>query len=440
MTESVADKRWRLPATCLACAIAAVIPFAAASAAWDNVSDLRMGVEANDNPRLGQHEVTSSSGSQAQTLADLRDHTAVRALADMRFRLQNIGQRGRAYLEPRIRADAYSDSIDKDMQRKDLFLLGSGDYKWLRAEIGINGNFSHESILSSELLDTGIIDLGSTNVTGQPPIETDTGQLLTLNEHRDRTIVSPFVNFQMSPRSSIGLDARYLDQTYSGAQFRTRSDIRETEYGAHVSRTIDSRTGASARVFASDFHAKATDNDTHTVGVEGTITRKLNEIWSLDLTAGLERSSFNYIDVNGESVGNAAANYILDVGLAKHTATGTVTIDLSRLINPSAAGFMTARNEVRMVYQHAMSQRLTASFAVRAFRTEGLSSRQNEAQRTYTRGGFELDYAFTPTWSLAFGYDVLDQKFTEVMRADGRANILSVSAVYQGLSQKAAGQ
>ncbi len=432
MNRSIASRRWCLAGTCLACAVVGSAPFGAASAAWDTVSNIRMGIEANDNPRLGQQQTT-----QSQTLQDLQDHTSVRALVDMIFRLQNIGQRSNIYVQPRIRADAYSDTIDKDLQRKDLYLFASGNYKWERAEIGLRSNFARESILSSELLDAGLIDLGDPSIVGQP-IQTDTGQLVMLSEHRNRAIVAPYANFTISPRSSIGVDATYLNQTYSGLQLRTRSDIWQKELGTHVSRTIDSRTSATARLFAADYHAVATDNDTRTVGVEGGLSRKLNETLSLNLSAGLERSAFTYLPAAGPTVHNAAANYIFDVGLGKQTETTTLKLDVSRQIDPSAAGFMTRRNELRILYAHDMSQRLTLNFALRAFQSGGLSSTAStdETQRNYARLAFELDWAFTRTWSFAVGYDAVSQSFQHVSRENGSANVVSLGVVYQGLSRQ----
>jgi hypothetical protein len=52
------------------------------------------------------------------------------------------------------------------------------------------------------------------------------------------------------------------------------------------------------------------------------------------------------------------------------------------------------------------------------------------------RFSFDVDWAFTPSWSVAFGYDALSQRFVDSLRADGSANVLSVGVVYRGRSRQ----
>ncbi|HEU4617064.1 MAG TPA: hypothetical protein VFV10_03445 [Gammaproteobacteria bacterium] len=423
------------------CALACVIPFATASAAWDTVSDVRMGVEANDNPRLGQR-----SGELQPQLVEEQDHTAVRALMDARVRLTNEGPRGNFLVQPRVRADTYSDSADKDLQRQDAYLYLSGRHRWERGDVGTVVNAARESILSSEIIDTGLENVG--DVTLPPSIGTDTGTLVLLDEHRNRTIVAPYVNFNLSERSSIGIDATYLDLTYTGPQFVGRSNISETEFGTSITRTIDERTGAGARIYVSDFTGKVTNNDTHTVGIQGRFSRKLNEIWSFEFAAGVERSSFTFVSVSGDGVAstpvtgtvvdNAAANYTLDLGITKRTDLATMTFALLRAMDPSATGFMTERNELQVAYSRRLSERITASFALRAVQTDALDDSERVSGRDISRAGIELDWAFTPTWSLAVSYEGISQNFEDRLRSDGTANLLSFGVNYRGLARPTA--
>ncbi|HEX5420237.1 MAG TPA: hypothetical protein VFY39_09570, partial [Gammaproteobacteria bacterium] len=322
---------------------------------------------------------------------------------------------------------------DSDLQTKDLYLNSRGDYRWQRTEIGARGNFAQESIFTSEILDTGINDLGGPGVI--QPIETDTGELTLLDEHRNRFVVNPYANFTLSPRSSIGIDATYLGVAYSGPQFLGRSDISQKALNTSVTRTIDTRTSASARIFVSDFHAKINDNDTHTVGVEGSIARKLSSIWSFTLATGLERSAFNFVDPSGPPVENAAANFTLDLGFIKHTELTDLSFDLRRSADPSAAGFLTERNELQVLYKRAITQRLTASFAVRAFQTRSLDHSEHVSERNFARGALEIDWAFTPTWSFNVGYNTVSQTFLGERRQNGHANLLSFGVVYRGLAR-----
>jgi hypothetical protein len=416
----------------LGCALACVLPFGTAWAAWDTVSDITMGVEANDNPRLGQRSI-----GPTPELAAERDHTSVRALMDARFRLSNFGERGQIYLQPRLRADTYADSADSDLQRQDGYLYSRGAYKWQRGDVGFNANFSRESILSSEIIDTGLGDLaGDLNGDGIiEPVE-GTGQLVLLDERRNRASLAPFANFTLSSRSTIGIEASYLDVTYTGAQVQGRSDISEHLFGTHVSRTIDERTGASARIYISDFTGKATDNETRTVGVEGSFDRHLSEIWSFVFGIGLERNAFTFQTAESGVVDNADANFIMNLGFTKRTDISSLDFVLRRASDPSASGFLTERDEIQIVYRRQMSERLTLNFGVRALQERALNHSERASGRDVSRFSFDVDWAFTPSWHLAFGYDALSQRFVDQVRADGNSNVLSVGVIYRGRSRQ----
>jgi hypothetical protein len=83
-----------------------------------------------------------------------------------------------------------------------------------------------------------------------------------------------------------------------------------------------------------------------------------------------------------------------------------------------------------------MSQRLTASFGIRAFQTRSLDHSEHVSERNFARGTFEIDWAFTPTWSFNVGYDTVSQTFLGERRQNGHANLLSFGVVYRGLTRR----
>src|SRR5690606_18073537 len=131
---------------CYACAIAASLSPLVAWSDWESIPDIRLEVEANDNPRLGQRP--EERGIDAD---ELEDHTATRMLFDGSVRLRSVGQRGEVVLSPRIRLDAYADTIDDDLERQDFYLNVRTAYRWPRSTAGLRANLARESILSAEL-------------------------------------------------------------------------------------------------------------------------------------------------------------------------------------------------------------------------------------------------------------------------------------------------
>ena len=406
------------------CLLASLIPASMALADWEAVPDVRMGVEANDNPRLGQSPDDRGLDPEA-----FDDHTATRMLMDAAVQMRNAGPRGQITLRPRARVDTYADEVDEDLEREDLYLNARASYQWTRTTAGVRADLSRESILSAELADTEIDEPEDPIVD---PIDTDTGQLVLLDELRNRAIFTPYANFTLSERSTLLTEARYVDVSYTGPELRSRTDFTDTSIGLGVGRTIDARTGAAARLIVSRYEADATRNETDTIGVEGSFNRQLNEFWNFNLTTGLQRSEFNFVDEEGELIDNAATNYTLDISFRKQTELSTLTVGAFRRLNPNAVGFLVERNELRMNYRRQLSERLSAGMGFRLMETGALDRPGQD--REYVRADFDVEWAFTPSWSFRAGYGAVNQEFPGE-RTDGSANLLSLGAVYRGLSR-----
>src|SRR5690606_5544560 len=289
---------------------------------------------------------------------------------------------------------------------------------------------SRESIISSELVDTQV----SPDDPIEDPIDDETGLLVQLDEFRKRLLLAPYAELNISERSTILLEARRLDVSYTGPDVRGRTDFNDTSLSVGIGRAIDDRTSAAARLIASRFEADITGNETDTVGVEGSFTRQLNALWSFNLTTGLQRSDFTFVDEDGAMVDNAATNYTMGLSFGKRTELSTVDIGLFRLLNPNAVGFLVERNELRLRFTRQLSQRLRAGFGFRAMETGALD--REESDREYIRADFDIEWAFSPSWAFAARYGAIDQTFSGD-RLDGNANMLSVGAVFRGAPRPA---
>ena len=72
-----------------ACGLAVGTLSGSVFADWQATPDIRMEIEANDNPRLGQNPGELDGD-------ELDDHTATRMLMDARVRLRNVGRAARS--------------------------------------------------------------------------------------------------------------------------------------------------------------------------------------------------------------------------------------------------------------------------------------------------------------------------------------------------------
>src|SRR5690606_31296928 len=123
---------------------------------------------------------------------------------------------------------------------------------------------------------------------------------------------------------------------------------------------------------------------------EGSFDRRLNELWSFNLTTGLQRSDFAFVDEDGEPVDNAQTNYTMSIGFAKRTEVSSVDITLFRLLNPNAVGFLVKRNELRVRFSRQLSERLRAGFGLRAMETGALERSEND--REFIRADVDVEW------------------------------------------------
>jgi hypothetical protein len=398
----------------------ALLPYYHASAAWEIVPDLELALEARDNARL-------NAGS---ALLPDDDDGSTRMLFNGHFTMANVGPRGDLFIEPRIRTDAYADSEDAELESDDLFLDMRGERRWRTATAGLRSYFSKESILYSEVLEAEPVDPDFDD-----PVAVDTGRLVRFDQDRDRVTLSPYVDVNISERSSLLFEARYLDIGYSGAAVSGRTDFNDTMFATGIVRQIDDRNRATAKLIVSNFEASANDNDTDTIGVEGSFSRVISDVWTFMLTTGLRRSDITFRDAQLAFVEDVDTNFALNLGFRKRSERSTLNLDVRRLIDPNSSGFLEQRDEFRVSVRRQMSPTLTGGLAFRAIDTNVLGDAATYASRDYARIDMYLEWALTQAWSVGVNYDSIYQKFEDDTR-DANSNSVSVSLGYRGLSRR----
>lgn len=399
----------------VACGLFAALATNKALAAWEVVPDVTFAVGVDDNPRLNDPELLDTGTAQS-------------AWVDARVGLTNTTERGSVFFEPRLRTDSYADSDDADLESDDLFLTARAERRSARGgRLGLQSYISRESILSSELLDAAPLD---PDAPDPPPV--DTGVLARPDEYRSRILLSPYVEAPMSERTSLLFDARYQDVSYSGPPTSGRSDFEDTGLGIGIARNVNDRNRATARLIVSSFEADRTNNQTDTVGVEGTFQRTLSSIWTFELTTGLQRSEIEFVrdELPASDVDTSAT---LGLGFRKRTEIARLNLDLQRLVTPNASGFLEQRDQFRVSLSRRLRERLTADVAVRLIDSKALGDVQT-FDREYARLSFGVQWALRPQWALDVGFDTIKQDFSDAER-DGTSNSVRIGMTYRGLSR-----
>lgn len=381
-----------------------------AYAAWDIVPRAQAGVETNDNFSL------STAG----------DDQASRAVLDVRGRFSNYGQRGFIYGEPRIRADYYGEAENKRLESNDLFFRTAGRYSGQLVTFTYGGDFDSQSVLGSELVGAEPDDPDVDD-----PVDVDTGRLGGLEQDRERINFRPRIDFAVSERNSLRLEAQWIDVQYTEAELSGRTSFQNALVAAGIVRRLDARNEVSARFFSEKYEAVLNQNVTDTFGVEGQFSRPLTANWNFALTGGVERSDFVFLD-DGEIVDNAAANFTYRLSFRNRTPRNTFNIDLQRRLSPNANGYVAQRDELRAFGTRLMSQRVRGSLGFRYTETKTLDNVSANDARDYLRFELGANWAMTQTLSLDVQYFFTSQRFVNQEVTRGESNRLYVGINYSG--------
>jgi len=379
------------------------------------VPDLSVLVESTDNV------LVDSDGEES----------ASRTVLDLGVTLSNFTQRGEVVVEPRLTSDYFAKSQHRDLETEDKYLDLRGNYTWQKLGVGFSTAYSNESTLRAEF---------ASAVPGDPdleePVDVDTGRL-ALNETRTYLANRVNVDFLLSQRSSLGLELRQAEVSYSEQSLLRdfRSDFDDTSIAVLLRRQTNQRNQISARLFVSEYSAKANANETDSVGLSGTFTRPFTQTWTFDLSAGVQRSDFRFrLPGTTDFIDNADTNYTFGMGLRKRGQRSLWTISMNRSLDPNSAGHVVVRDQLRAYLQRQLTPRLGGQFGVRWFSYEALDEARSDDDRTYARAELTFEYTLKRTLFLFFGMDGLNQKYEGEDAAN--ATSLFVGLTYRGLSRR----
>jgi hypothetical protein len=270
----------------------------------------------------------------------------------------------------------------------------------------------------------------------QPP-EGDTGRIEYLQQQRQRTYVSPYLELRISDRNRFrfAVDRTDVDysETFSGAG-RYRFD--STTISTALLRRIDDRNAVSATLYVGEYNADETSNHTQTFGVDGTFTRPLSETWELDMTVGLIRTDYEYIDpVTDRLVVNAASDVSFGMNFRKRSELSVWNISLGQSVVPNGSGYMVRIDQLWAYLEQRFTQRFDGEFGVTIFRSRTLDAASVIDDRDFASLVFGFEYAMKPTLFLRFGLNSFGQEFVNENTGVANGQTVYFGVYYRGLSR-----
>jgi hypothetical protein len=393
---------------------------------WDFVPEVSMGVENQDNVLLLPGDGNGDVGS------------ASRAVVNVGATLTNASERGRIFIQPRVRSDTYMQSDADINDGQDYFFRAGGQYRWQTVATSFQTDYSRQSVLRSEFAEALPGEFDPDDPDFEDPEDIDSGRLDFFNEFRERLIIRGNLDFSLSPRNLFRFEARHSDNSYTrpAGALTTRSDSDNTTLAMTIRRRVDQRNQVSARMFATQFTSGRLRNTTDTVGVEGSLNRSLTQIWRMDLAVGVERSDYEFLRVTiDERVDNADTNVTFRLRFSQRAERSSMNVSLQRLVNPNSNGFMVVREEFRAYRRHSFRPRLEGQFGVRLSKLRTVGDANRPDDREYGRLELGLAWAMRERVFLEGGYDLRAQRFVREDTRRASSNMIYLGIGYRGLSR-----
>lgn len=386
---------------------------------WEVVPELSMSVESDDNVILDRRE---GAGQASRTVleagATLQNRTPTSTIA----------------IQPRVLADTYFSSGHDALETVDWHFDARGERRGQTVSAGFRSAYARQSALRAELaaavpenpeLDEPIEDIG-------------TGRIDFFDDERRTWRLGGNLDFDVSERNRFRLELDRYDVSFrqSGDRPLAWSPFDSTSFAVAIVRQVDDRNQVSARMFVSQFEAGLTSNETRSVGTEGSFIRPLSEVWTMNLTVGMQRNDYQFVRSGTlEGVDNADTNVTYRVGFRKRAQRSVLNLSFAHTVNPSSSGFLSVRDQVNVYLQHQLRERLSAEFGVLLSKQRTVDNVSRRDDREYARLQLGFEWAINPRLFLNSGYRFTAQRFEREATPRANSNLVFVGMTYRGLSR-----
>lgn len=358
------------------------------AAEWTFSPGARVLTDYSSNPRLlveGGEESTSAVG-------------------ELSAMLRRRSERSEWWLQPRL----YSEWHDNDdvLNRDDEYLRAGVTHYWERTQWNATLNFAHDTTVTSEL--------GLTGITED-------------NRKHEGFSVSAGPSFMLSERTNAGAQLSWNHNHYRNAAFTGLVDYQYGALSGFVGHTLSDRTEWSVSLHAGELRVPVNPQaDKQDASLTLGWIYKPWPLWTWSLSAGPSTARSDERSDDG---------LVFQTDLQHRGELWTFTTTAGRDITPTGRGELTRRDQLSVAVSRALTERLSASAAVRGVRNQDLLTQTGRGEELeYGRVELRINWRVAQEWSVALGFAGATQKLES--RRDGADNYgASLSIVWNGQSQ-----
>lgn len=368
----------------------------ATAANWEVAPRVEAGYRYSDNYHLGP------PGTEVEVEG---------AEADAQLTLRNLDPRTQVEITPRIQGTYFPDESDDNSA--DYFLDASVLDLTPRRRMGIAGAFAHQDVTRSELPggDVGGGDLGD-------PVEGDSGRFVEHNR-RNSGRIAPFFRYDFTQRQRVEFDAHYMRADFEKQVANAQHDFSDAGVSAGWGYLFSERSSLMLRALASRYE---TVSDTDAYGAYVQWDTNFSETSRAYVRLGAQQTE--------PAVGQSDTNVLAGVGGSWNTQRNILFVDLTRTVEPVAAGTVVERYQLRMQINHEVSPRVSLLLAARGSRDEEIDSDGTFPTRKYAAAEAGFEWRVLRSFAVTATYSYRWQEYSDEL-ADRSANAFLVGLVYE---------
>jgi hypothetical protein len=312
------------------------------------------------------------------------------AILSADVRLQRAMESLQLSLEPHVDVRRYSDSIYGPGNDRSL----AAGLAWLgeRIQVNFNASIANQNTLTTELLETGIID---TNTRRR--LETANGE----------------VDLSWTEKRVLFTQLSYLGSAYSG-NLVAEEQLPGYRYASAASGErfiLSEHYTFSVSAFGDLLHSERAGDSSHEYGLQAEINYAHSEHTSYDLQVGESRRSLAgatyFVTLPGQPgviqlnvPGSTGTGTNISASFNHNFELSTVQLNYNRSLVPYGNGLLVQRQQATATARHSLSEYLDVDFTILRIQNSAATVRAGVDRRFYENALAGLNWKVGETWTL----------------------------------------
>ena len=300
--------------------------------------------------------------------------------------------------------------LDSNDQNIDLFSTYSTPHSIWKTE----GNYTHNTTLTSEIEDTGIV---------QVP------------KRRNNWSLNPSWAYDLTERTNMELAMGYNEVTYQNAKNVGLFNYNVKNAQITLIRELSEVSQSRMILYGSRFDVPDILKITNDYGIQAEYTRDFIRTHTTFMI-GYHRSRYRYQVVELSQRGltldtkeDSKEGFLLGISATRSFLRSLLDINLNRSIEPSGAGVLVRRDRAEINLKHDLTAKASWTLNVLYSKYQTLQKSTAFSRREYDRAFLNLAWRISKSWFANLSYSYTQQKYKE-MDSTAHANVMAVLFTY----------